>query len=152
MTTIKLATKINATVENVFDLSRDIDFHQKSASQTDETAIGGVISGLINFGESVTWRGKHFGMYLHHTSKITTFERPSKFTDVMTKGHFTYFAHQHIFDTSEDGTLMTYILTYKTPFSIFGNLFDYFILKDHLTNFLKHRNFQLKKVIEKKEY
>lgn len=148
MTTIKLTTKIKATTEKVFDLSRDIDFHQKTASETNESAIGGVTSGLINFGESVTWRGRHFGLYLKHTSKITAFERPSKFTDVMTKGHFTYFAHQHFFETSESGTLMTDLLTYKTPFGIFGKLFDYLFLKKHLTQFLEHRNFQLKAALE----
>ncbi len=147
-TTIKLTTILNAPIDKVFDLSRDIDFHQKSASQTNETAIGGVISGLINFGESVKWRGKHFGLYLEHTSKITEFERPLKFTDVMTKGHFTYFAHQHFFESLEDGTLMIDILTYRTPYGIFGKLFNRFFLKKHLTNFLKHRNFQLKKELK----
>ncbi len=34
MTTITLTTKILAPVQHVFDLSRDIDFHMKSASQT----------------------------------------------------------------------------------------------------------------------
>ncbi len=152
MTTINLITTIKAPVEKVFDVSRDIDFHQKSASQTNETAIGGTTTGLINYGESVTWRGKHFGLYLHHTSKITAFERPSKFTDVMTKGHFTYFAHQHFFEATENGTVMRDILTYKTPFSIFGKLFDSLFLKKHLTKFLKHRNFQLKEALENKVY
>lgn len=148
MTIFTLTTEIKVPIEQVFDLSRDIDFHKKSASQTNETAISGVTSGLINFSESVTWRGKHFGLYLQHTSKIAVFERPSKFTDVMTKGHFTYFAHQHLFETSRNGTLMTDILTYKTPFGIFGKIFDNFFLKKHLTNFLKHRNFQLKQQLE----
>tara|TARA_R100000935_G_scaffold18503_1_gene35822 strand:+ start:47920 stop:48390 length:471 start_codon:yes stop_codon:yes gene_type:complete len=148
MTTIVLKTKIKAPVENVFDLSRDIDFHQKSASQTHETAIGGVTSGLINFGENVTWRGKHFGVYLQHTSKITAFERPLKFTDVMTKGHFTYFVHQHLFETLEDETLMIDILTYKTPFGILGKAFDTVLLKKHLTKFLKQRNQQIQKELE----
>lgn len=148
MTTLKLITKINAPIQTVFDLSRDIDFHQITASQTNESAIGGTTSGLINFGESVTWRGKHFGIYLKHTSKITAFERPSKFTDVMTKGHFTYFAHQHFFRSMENGTLMTDLLTYKTPFGVFGKLFDYFFLEKHLTQFLEHRNFKLKEALE----
>ena len=39
----------------------DIDFHQESASQTQEKAIKGVTSGQIGLGEMVTWRGKHFG-------------------------------------------------------------------------------------------
>ncbi len=66
----------------------------------------------------------------------------------MTKGHFRYFAHQHLFETTVNETLMIDILTYKIPFSIFGKVFDYFFLKKHLSNFLKHGNFQLKGQLE----
>ena len=59
MTTINLITKINAPKKVVFDLSRNIDVHQNSASKTNEKAIDGVTSGLINYNETVTWRGKH---------------------------------------------------------------------------------------------
>ncbi|WP_208639993.1 hypothetical protein [Flavobacterium limicola] len=59
MTQIKIRTKINAPIQTVFDISRDIDVHQKSACPTKEIAIDGVTSGLINYNETVTWRGKH---------------------------------------------------------------------------------------------
>ena len=49
MTTINLITKINASKKVVFDLSRNIDVHQTSASKTNEKAIDGVTFGLINF-------------------------------------------------------------------------------------------------------
>jgi hypothetical protein len=64
MTTIHLTTKINAPLKTVFDVSRNIDIHQQSASKSNEVAIAGVTSGLINLDETVTWRGKHFGVYL----------------------------------------------------------------------------------------
>ena len=151
MTTIELTTYIKTSVEEAFDLSRNIDFHQQSASHTKETAIAGVNTGYIGHGESVTWRGKHFGLFLKHTSKIIDFERPSKFTDVMTEGHFTYFAHQHYFKNHNDGVIMSDILTYKTPYGILGKLFDKIALKSHLTTFLKRRNQALKSYLEKTE-
>ncbi|MGJ8666848.1 MAG: SRPBCC family protein [Patiriisocius sp.] len=149
MTTIKLVTEINAPINLVFDLSRDIDFHMESASHTKEKAIRGVTHGLIGHDETVTWRGKHFGIFLQHTSKIITFERPHKFTDVMIKGHFKYFCHEHFFEEREGITIMTDVLKYKTPFGLFGNLFDSFLLKSHLTKFLKQRNRSLKISAEK---
>lgn len=151
MTTITLITQINAPINKVFDVSRNIDFHLESASQTREIAIAGVTSGEIGFGESVTWRGKHFGMFLTHTSKIVDFKRPEQFTDVMTQGHFTYFAHQHHFTATQYGTEMTDVLTYKTPFGIIGKAFDVLALKKHLTRFLKHRNQMLKLRLENTE-
>lgn len=136
-------------MEDVFDLSRDIDFHMESAIQTKEKAIAGRLSGLISHGETVTWRGKHFGFFLEHTSKIVSYERPYLFTDVMIKGHFKYFAHQHIFRPQAGGTLMIDVLTYRTPFGDLGDLADRLILKNHLTKFLKNRNQAIKNRAEK---
>ena len=81
MTTINLTTKINASKQIVFDASRNIDIHQQSASPTKEKAIDGVTSGLINLNETVTWRGKHFGFYLTHQSRITVMELHDYFVD-----------------------------------------------------------------------
>jgi len=148
MNTIQLQTIINASIETVFDTSRSIDFHIQSASKTHEKAIAGKTTGLIGFGETVTWRGKHFGIFLKHTSKIVEYERPLKFTDIMIQGHFKYFTHQHFFRRENNTTIMTDILKYKVPHGIFGKLFNLFFLKKHLTKFLKKRNVSIKKATE----
>ena len=148
MTRIYLETHITAAIESVFDLSRNIDFHMQSASQTNEKAIAGCTSGLINLGETVTWKGKHFGMYLTHQSKITELEFPSKFTDEMLKGHFKSFKHQHLFYNTPSGTRMVDILDYEVPYGIWGKLFDRMLLKKHLTKFLMQRNLALQTVLE----
>jgi ligand-binding SRPBCC domain-containing protein len=129
-------------------LSRNIDVHQNAASQTNEKAIAGVTSGLININETVTWSGKHFGLYLTHTSKITEMDLHDYFVDEMIKGKFKSFRHEHSFIEKNDKTVMTDILYYETPFGIFGKLFDKLLLKKHLTNFLISRNEVLKKLAE----
>ncbi|MBL4663090.1 MAG: SRPBCC family protein [Flavobacteriaceae bacterium] len=149
MTTIQLKTEINAPIERVFDLSRSIDFHIQSVIETKEQAIDGTTTGLISYGETVTWRGKHFGLFLKHTSKIVHYERPFQFTDVMIKGHFMYFGHQHFFNFENQKTTMIDILKYRTPFGIFGRIFDKYFLNRHLTQFLKKRNKLLKIEAEK---
>ncbi|MEM7085586.1 MAG: SRPBCC family protein [Bacteroidota bacterium] len=148
MTTIRLKTEINAPIECVFDFSRNIDFHMQSASETKEKAIAGRTSGLISQGETVTWRGRHFGVFLEHTSKIVNYERPFHFTDVMIKGHFTYFGHQHFFVVENQKTIMTDILKYRTPYGIFGYIFDVLFLKRHLIRFLERRNLAIKNMTE----
>lgn len=148
MTTINLITKINAPKKIVFDLSRNIDVHQNSASKTNEKAIAGIISGLINLNETVTWKGKHFGFYLTHTSKITKMELYDYFVDEMIKGNFKSFKHEHSFIEKNGKTVMIDNLSYETPFGIFGKFFDKFFLKKHMSNFLKNRNFVLKNLAE----
>ena len=146
MTTINLTTKISALKQIVFDASRNIDIHQQSASPTKEKAIAGVTSGLINLSETVTWRGKHFGFYLTHKSRITAMNFYDYFVDEMEKGKFKSFKHEHFFEEENGFTIMKDKLQYETPFGIFGKLFDVLFLKRHLTNFLLERNKVLKEV------
>ncbi len=148
MTTIKLKTYIKAPIEDVFNLSRNIDFHVISAKQTNEKAIAGRTFGLIELNETVTWKGKHFGLYLTHQSKITTLQSPNSFTDEMIKGNFKSFKHQHIFNTTSSETEMIDILEYETPYSILGKIFDGLILKRYLTNFLTQRNLSIQLCLE----
>lgn len=144
MTTINLTTKINAPKQIVFDASRNIDIHQKSASSSKEKAIAGITSGLINLNETVTWRGKHFGFYLTHKSRITSMNLYDYFVDEMEEGKFKSFRHEHFFEEENGITIMKDKLQYETPFGIFGKLFDVLFLKKHLTNFLLERNNILK--------
>jgi len=148
MTTINLTTKINATKQIVFDASRSIDIHQKSASKTNELAVAGITFGLINHNETVTWRGKHFGFYLTHKSRITAMVFYNYFVDEMEEGKFKTFKHQHFFEETNGVTTMTDKLQYETPFGGIGKLFDFLFLKKHLTFFLLERNKVLKAVSE----
>ena len=148
MPTITLRTQIAAPIEAVFDLSRDIDFHQKSASQTQEKAIAGRTSGLIELGESVTWEGVHFGLKLKHTSVISEMEEPIYFVDEMSKGLFKYYRHEHYFEEVEGGTLMTDQLYFEAPLGILGAIVSELVLKGYLRRFLERRNAALKIALE----
>ena len=148
MSIIILNTTIQADVHKVFDLARDIDLHQKSTSKTNEKAIAGRISGLIELNETVTWRAKHLGFYQTHTSKIVEMKKPYQFTDVMLKGRFKSFKHQHIFREEGKNTIMTDILQFESPLGIIGQLFNYFFLKNYMKRFLLKRNEMIKNETE----
>lgn len=148
MTTIKLQTKIKAPIQIVFDLSRNIDIHQQSAGKTNEKAIDGITTGLINYNETVTWRGKHFGIYLTHKSRMTAMNFYTYFVDEMEEGKFKYFKHEHFFKEENGTTIMTDKLCYVTPYGIFGKLFNTLFLKKHLYNFIVERNKVLKLLSE----
>src|SRR6476660_8906395 len=97
MTEIYLTTRIDAAPETVADLSRNVDLHQHSMQHTGEQAIAGVTSGLINLGETVTWKEKHFGIWLTHKSCITALQHPDYFVDEIEEGYFKAFRHFHHF-------------------------------------------------------
>jgi ligand-binding SRPBCC domain-containing protein len=148
MTEIVLETIFHAPIETVFRLSANIDVHQQSARKTREIAIAGVTSGNITLGETVTWKGRHFGVMLTHQSRITAYVLPDFFVDEMQKGCFKSFRHEHHFEYVNGVTTMTDKMFYETPFGIFGKLFDWLLLKKHMTQFLLERNSFIKSLSE----
>nr|WP_315032564.1 SRPBCC family protein [uncultured Chryseobacterium sp.] len=140
MSRIYLETEINAHIKVVFDLARDIDLHQKSTSRTDEKAIAGRTSGLIEENETVTWRAKHLGVYQTLTTKIISMEKPQQFTDEMLEGAFKSMCHQHLFKEIDDKTLMIDIFEFESPFGLIGKVFNKVFLTRYLRNFLLERN------------
>ncbi len=148
MTTLAITTKINAPVQRCFDLSLSIDLHKASTAHTGEDAIAGVTTGLIRLGQSVTWRAKHLGIWQQFTSKITDFNRPDDFVDEMQKGAFSSFWHQHRFEATDDGTLMTDTIRYEVPMGPFGGVFDRLYLKRYMTRLIEIRNEVIKSTAE----
>jgi len=148
MERIYLETLIKADIQKVFDLARDIDLHQVSTAGTDEKAIAGRTSGLIEENETVTWRAKHLGIYQTLTSKIISMEKPYRFTDTMLEGAFKSMKHQHIFKVKEENTLMIDIFEFESPLGIIGKMFNKAFLKNYLKQFLLQRNELIRKTAE----
>ena len=148
MASIHLTTLIAAPIERVFDLSRSINLHKISTAHTHEKVVDGVMNGLINEGETVTWQAKHLYKERRFTSKITTMQRPDHFTDEMIKGDFKSFHHEHHFKAIENGTIMIDLVEFESPFGIIGKLFNQFYLKNYLENLLLKRNEVIKEYAE----
>ena len=116
----------------MFNLSRDIDFHIISSEKTKESAIAGRTGGCIELGETVTWKGNHFGIYWSHQSLITAVRYPTNFTDEMINGRFTFFKHQHTFYKTHIGTEMIDIVEFEIPYGVFGKILDKIFIKKHV--------------------
>lgn len=148
MPIIKLNTFINAPITTVFDNARSIDLHKESTAHTHEQAIAGKTSGLINFGETVTWKAKHFGIYQTLTSKITEMNEPFYFVDEMTEGIFKSIRHEHHFEFQNGNTTMTDVMIFESPGGLVGRLFNRLILTKYLTKLLIKRNEVIKQYSE----
>jgi len=149
MTTLKLITKINADKQTVFDLSRNIDLHRQSMKTSDEKAVDGITSGLISLHETVTFKGRHFGFWHTHQSKITEMTFYDSFTDEMIQGKFKSFKHHHLFHEKSGQTTMIDEVTYEIPFGFLGAIFNRMFLKKYLIRLLQKRNAFIKKSAEK---
>ncbi len=144
MPTIEIKTLIKSDIKTCFDLARNIDFHKASMEHSNEIAIAGKTSGLIELGEWVTWEATHFGIKQQLTSKITAYESPSYFVDEMVSGAFKSFKHEHVFRELEGKTLMIDKFHFKSPFGVLGKLANFIFLEQYMMNLLSSRNEYLK--------
>ncbi|MBE1554949.1 SRPBCC family protein [Sporosarcina limicola] len=109
MPLVKHSEFIQVPIERCFDLARDVDvhIHIRTTIRTKEKAVGGVMAGLLEAGDVVTWEAIHFGVRQRLTAKITEMNRPYVFKDIMVKGAFHSFSHIHEFIEKDGGTVMT---------------------------------------------
>jgi ligand-binding SRPBCC domain-containing protein len=152
MAVIKLETIIHADVEVCFDLSRSIDLHRVSTAGTNEKAIAGCTSGLIDLNETVTWEATHFGIRQQLTSIISIYERPFHFRDEQVKGAFKYIIHDHLFEMQNGVVLMKDIFSYAAPFGWMGTIAEKVLLNSYLKKFLITRNNIIKEYAESNKW
>src|SRR5262245_37371312 len=148
MVRLELLTTIAAPIERVFDLARSIDLHMASTNWTGERAISGVTSGLIGPGQDVTWKGRHFGVAITHTSRITEYEFPNHFRDCMVQGWFRRFCHDHYFQRNCDTTAMKDVMAFEGPWGHVGVVVERLVLKRHMEDLLIRRNQCIQRVAE----
>jgi ligand-binding SRPBCC domain-containing protein len=152
MALITLMTEIKAPIERCFDLSLSVDIHVRSTARTGERAVAGVTSGLMEYGDTVTWRAKHFGITQDLTSTISFYDRPRMFVSEMTKGAFKKLHHEHLFEVRGPITVMIDRFQIEAPFGILGKIFMSLILKRYMQGFLEERNQTIKSIAESHEW
>lgn len=149
MPIIEYEIHINAPIHTCFDLTRNVEVHTETTAKTKERAIAGVMTGLMENGDTVTWEAVHLGIKQRLTAKIIEMDRPYTFTDVMVKGAFHSFTHKHEFIESGTGTIMKDTFSYKSPFGFIGKIADRLFLERYMRKFIADRANELKKIAER---
>ena len=152
MPLIEIKTQIAAPIERVFDLARSIDAHMASTEGSNERAVAGRTSGLIEDGETVTWEAKHFGIKQRLSVRVTKFDRPYLFGDEMISGAFASMNHTHRFTESGEGTLMKDEFHFSAPFGSLGRIAEGMFLTGYMKRFLAKRAAELKDMAESNEW
>ena len=145
---IRLKTVIAASIGDCFDLSLSVDAHTASMRGSGERAIGGVTSGALELGDTVTWRARHFGIAFRMTSAITEYQYPSRFVDEQLHGPFRRWWHEHTFKTADGETVMTDVVRFQSPLGPLGSLADRLVLDRYMSHLLRQRSAWLKATLE----
>ncbi len=152
MPRIDLSIYIAAPRERCFDLARSIELHMRTTSSTGERAVGGRTSGLLDMGDQVTWRARHFGVWQTLSGRISAFDRPVHFRDTMIRGAFARFDHDHFFEDAGGGTVMRDVFDYAAPLGPLGRIAERIFLTAYMRRLLETRNRELKSVAESNDW
>lgn len=117
MIEIVTSIDIQALPERVFDLSRDLQMHERITAWTSERVVESTAEALMEAGDVVTFEARHLGVTQRLTSKITAYDRPRSFTDEMQKGAFKSLRHEHLFEEIPAGTRLC---GFRSALGIFG--------------------------------
>ncbi|MFI5133515.1 MAG: cell division protein [Chitinophagales bacterium] len=152
MPTIHLTTFITAQADVVFDLSRHIDLHKRSMAKYKEEAVAGIRFGLIEKGDTVTWKARHLFKNRMLRSKITEMKRPDHFTDEQLMGDFKTMKHEHHFKPCDNGTIMIDLFYFESPYGRLGRWFNTFYLTGYIKRLLEQRNKTIKEYAESEKW
>lgn len=98
--------------------------------------------------DTVTWQAKHLFQIRKLKVTITEMSSPKFFADEMLEGDFAKMRHEHFFERSGDGTMMTDKFSFNSPFGILGKLVNGIFLKKYITRLLLERNKEIKHIAE----
>jgi ligand-binding SRPBCC domain-containing protein len=152
METLRIGTWIDAPVERCFLLSLSVDLHVASARSTQGKPVAGPAQVIVGEGETLTFRGRHFGVRWRHTSLIEILRPHSYYRDVMIAGPFQHFEHDHHFAAMDDGTRMRDEVRFSARWGLLGRLACRTILRQRLKMFLMERNAMIKRLAESEDW
>lgn len=150
MPRFEIVTAIAAPPARVFDASLDVEVHTASMAKSAERAVGGVTTGRLKLGDSVTWQARHFAIPWRMTSKITDCTPPEHFTDEQAAGPFKHWRHDHRFEPDgRGGTVMRDEVDFEAPLGLLGTIAQVVVLRRYMAGLIRARNQHLKTVTER---
>ena len=152
MVTIRTVTWVDAPVERCFRLATSVSFLLASAKSGNVKIVSGGKSGSLEQGDTVTWRGRMFGVGRIHSSHIEIVRPFHYLREVMVAGGFKLYEHERHFAAMDDGTRVRDELKFAAPLGPLGRMVEGLVLRRYMTSLLKRRNAALKQAAESEEW
>lgn len=75
-----------------------------------------------------------FGPPQRFLYEVTEFDRPNRFTETLVKGPLASFRHEHLFETTENGTRVLDLVEFQPP----GGMLGFLVTEDRIRQGLVH--------------
>ena len=141
---------IHAPMERCFLLSTSVEIVERELHMHPER---GRMSGFVQGGDTVLWKGWKFGLPQFHESLIEEFRPFRFFRDRMISGRFRAFEHDHSFDLLPDGSVrMRDEIRFRMRWGRLGEIVGVVLLMPHIRGLLRRRFGLLKRIAESEEW
>ena len=128
----------------------DVETHLTSMAGSGERIVGGVASGRMTLGDTVTWQARHFGLRWRLTSVISAYDPPRYFVDEQVRGPFRRWRHAHHFEPDgTGGTLMRDVIDFAAPLGPLGTIAEFSVLNRYMPRLIRLRNEHVKAAAER---
>lgn len=148
MPKIHLTSFIQAPVDRVFNLSRNLVLRKKSLNAPTEQLLSSSAETLVQQGETITFRAKHLGKTREITARVTNLDQPLHFTEEQVRGDLRSYRHEYHFKPAENGTILIDILEFEGPRDMLGSLASMFFLKGYLESMIRRQHLLLREYAE----
>lgn len=152
MSNIHLTKFIEAPVERVFDLTRNLTVLRALFNERKETLHSGAGGNLLEHGETVSIHARHLGKTRMVTLRVTTMQSPLEFTEEQVKGDLENFRHQHHFKAVENGTILIDLIDFGEARGFMGGLLSKLYLKSYLVALTERRNELIRQYAESEKW
>ncbi len=95
---------------------------------------------LMEGGTRIDYRLRLRGIPFRWSSRISSWEPPIRFVDEQIRGPYRFWTHEHRFEESNGGTLVTDTIHYRVPGGVFAPLIDRLYVRRDLISIFDYRS------------
>lgn len=143
---LKRQQKINAGIDEVWDFFSNPANLAKITPPYMNFRVTSDPEDKIYPGQIITYKvSPLLNIAMTWVTEITHVQKGEFFVDEQRVGPYKIWHHQHLFEETNDGTLMTDIVHYKPPMGFLGNIANAIFIKRQLNDIFRYR----KEVVDK---
>lgn len=136
MHTIHLTTFMTQSAEVVFDLARHVGLHRDALSDYKQEAVAGTRFGLLEAGETITWRSHHFFRDRLMRLRVVEMVPGARVIVEQLMGPFMMYREERHVKPCENGSILIFLVQYEWKQGALGRVADRLFLRGYLEKIL----------------
>ncbi|MFM7671049.1 MAG: SRPBCC family protein [Bacteroidota bacterium] len=136
MYTIHLTTFISQSADIVFDLGRHVGLQRDAMSDYQQEAVAGTRFGLLESGETITWRARHFFQNRLMRLRVLEMIAGDRLILEQAMGPFQSFRQERYVKACENGSILIDLVHYEWKQGRLGQIANQLFLGRYLEKML----------------